>query len=133
MTPMTKAQIEAMLADATPDWLVYGEPEVGLPSGLFAGKIVDGIVPLEPLQGADLNLAAAAPDLARTAIALHDRVAELEGVLRAEHAYWKAKSDDDWEMMNMRDRVAEYPLPRKMTEAMEKADALTATLERTTP
>jgi hypothetical protein len=64
-----------LLADADKDWCVYGELDVGLPHGLFAGKIgEEGFGPIEPLSGANLELAALAPALAA-------RVIELEGIL----------------------------------------------------
>ena len=67
---LTDEAVKALLDGATPDWCIYSEPEVGLPPGLFAGKIgQSGFGPIEPLQGHDLNLAAAAPDLARMYLA----------------------------------------------------------------
>ncbi len=82
MTALTREQVEAMLAGATPDWLIYSEPEVGLPPSLFAGKIMEGVNPIEPLIGADLTLAASAPDLATALLAAWDREAKLREALK---------------------------------------------------
>ena len=66
----------------TPDWCVYGEPEVGLPPGLFAGKIGhEGFGPIEPLHGCDLMLASIAPDLLNRAIADAETIAAKEAEL----------------------------------------------------
>ena len=66
----TGEQAAKLLEGTTPDWTVYSEPEVGLPPSLFAGAPGrEGFAPLEPLQGRDLNLAQAAPDLAAALIA----------------------------------------------------------------
>jgi hypothetical protein len=84
MTLPTIEQLEAMLAGSTPDWSVYGEPDVGLPSSLFAGTVgTSGFGPIEPLQGFDLMLAALAPTLATQRIADAKRISELEAALRA--------------------------------------------------
>ena len=76
--------LEKLLAEVTPDWCVYGEPEVGLPPSLFAGTPVEeGFGPIEPLQGYDLILAAMAPALARKVIAAERVFADLQDALKA--------------------------------------------------
>ena len=55
------AALRELVAKATPGpWMVYSEPEVGLPPSLFYGKPLEGCGPLEPLQGYDLELVVAA-------------------------------------------------------------------------
>ena len=72
-------KLRALLADVTPDWCVYSEPEVGLEPGLFSGSPMrEGFGPIEPLQGHDLTLASLAPALDRDLIAAHEIVANLE-------------------------------------------------------
>lgn len=57
------------------------------------------------------------------------KIARLTEALKAEHAYWVKCADADWAEQDLHERLAEYPIMRKMTEAMRKADALSAALQ----
>jgi len=86
MSGLDLARLEKLFAQATPDWRVYSEPEVGLWPALFAGTpMVSGFGPIEPLQGADLELAAAMysalPHLIARITALEDGLRQASEVL----------------------------------------------------
>lgn len=59
MTPTTLAADAAQaLQGVTPDWIVYGEPEVGMTPSLFSGTPgTEGFHLLEPLSGRNLLFA----------------------------------------------------------------------------
>lgn len=98
-----EARLRDFLTRATPDWVIYSEPDVGLPPSLFAGTPGQtGFRPLEPLEGYDLNLAVeavnAVPSLLDTLASqraeitqLHDKLArtreELNALQDAERTY----------------------------------------------
>jgi hypothetical protein len=53
--------------EASRDWCVYSEPDVGLPPSLFSGQVGKmEFGPIEPLQGYDLLLAEASVNFVRT-------------------------------------------------------------------
>ena len=82
MSALSTDDLVRLRDSITPDWCVYGEPEVGLPPGLFAGKIGhEGFGPIEPLHGCDLMLASIAPDLLNRAIADAETIAAKEAEL----------------------------------------------------
>jgi hypothetical protein len=56
------------------------------------------------------------------------RVTALVEALRAERDYWVKRADADLADQDVNERIMDYPTPRKMTEAMRKADALVAAL-----
>lgn len=60
------------------------------------------------------------------------KIARLTEALKAEHAYWVKCADADWAEQDLHERLAEYPIVREMTEAMRKADALSAALQGNT-
>lgn len=86
MSDTTPAAIEALLKDVTPGpWVVYGEPEVGLPPGLFSGTVGQtGFGPLEPLSSYDLVFIAAARDLVPALAAERDAALTEAAALRKE-------------------------------------------------
>jgi hypothetical protein len=71
------------------------------------------------------------PQMAALTMQLADRdaeIARLTGELRAEFEYWDAKAKFDLDRQDADERIMDYPMLRKMTEAMRKADALRAAL-----
>ena len=96
---------------------------------------------VEPIKGGfltlvsfdDLKAAAQADYEARIRSALEPdpqdaRVRALVEALRAECDYWVKRADADLADQDANERIMDYPMPRKMTEAMRKADALVAAL-----
>jgi hypothetical protein len=57
-----------------------------------------------------------------------DREARLVEALRECREDWCARADADLKEQESDERIMDYPTPRKMTEAMRKADKLTAIL-----
>lgn len=61
-------------------------------------------------------------------IADDPRVRALVEALENEQKYWQAKAEADLHLQDVEERLRDYPTPRRMTDAMYHADALTAAL-----
>lgn len=84
--PMTNpkdvaARLRELLAHKTPGpWMVYSEPDVGLPPSLFAGKPMEtGFGPIEPLSGVDLDLIVEAINALPALLDQNERMAKALG------------------------------------------------------
>ena len=90
---------------------------------------------IEELEAKLSKYVKACSDLSQQHISEWGRAEELEAklakaveALRAERDYWVKRADADLADQDANERFMDYPIPRKMTEAMRKADALNAAL-----
>lgn len=95
----------------------------------------DAIDRIEELEAKLSKYVKACSDLSQQHISEWGRAEELEAklakaveALRAERDYWVKRADADLADQDANERFMDYPIPRKMTAAMRKADALNAAL-----